>query len=81
MFGLILCMYKIETIVDQVSSVSGLSNRLDEIIAKLTLNHWTNRQMVPCFVRFTLVYFPQKSVKEQALANFLSNHPSLEIQP
>ena len=30
---------------------------------------------------FTLVYFPQKSVKGQALANFMANHPSLEIQP
>ena len=34
MFGLILCMYKIETLLDQVSSVCGLSNRLDEIHAK-----------------------------------------------
>ena len=49
MFGLILCMYKIETLLDQVSSVCGLSNRLNEIHAKSTLNHWTNRQMVPCF--------------------------------
>ena len=30
---------------------------------------------------FTLVYFPQKSIKGQALANFLTDHPSLEIQP
>ena len=30
---------------------------------------------------FTLVYFPQKSVKGQALANFLVDHPLLEIQP
>ena len=29
--------------------------------------------------KFTLVYFPQKSVKGQALADFLVNHPSLEI--
>ena len=29
---------------------------------------------------FTLVYFPHKSVKGQALANFLADHPSLEIQ-
>ena len=35
MFGLILCMYEIETLLDQVSSVSGLSNRLDEIHAKV----------------------------------------------
>ena len=28
-----------------------------------------------------MVYFPQKSVKGQALANFMVNHPSLEIQP
>ena len=30
---------------------------------------------------FTLVHFPQKSTKEQALANFMVDHPSLEIQP
>ena len=29
---------------------------------------------------FTLVYFPHKSVKGQALANFLVDHPSLEIK-
>ena len=28
---------------------------------------------------FTLVYFPHKSVKGQALADFLADHPSLEI--
>ena len=28
-----------------------------------------------------MVYFPHKSVKGQALANFLPDHPSLEIQP
>ena len=32
-------------------------------------------------LEFTLVYFPQKSVKGQALANFLADNPSLEIQP
>ena len=29
---------------------------------------------------FTLVYFPHKSVKGQALADFLANHPSLQIR-
>ena len=28
---------------------------------------------------FTLVYFPHKLVKGQALVDFLVNHPSLEI--
>ena len=28
---------------------------------------------------FTLVYFPQNSVKGQALIDFLADHPSLEI--
>ena len=28
---------------------------------------------------FTWVYFPQKSVKGQAFANFLADHPSLEV--
>ena len=31
-------------------------------------------------VEFTLIYFPQKSVKGQALADFLADHPSLEIR-
>ena len=30
---------------------------------------------------FTLVDFPHKSVKGQALTNFLADHPSLEIKP
>ena len=47
MFGLILYKYKIETLLDQVASVCGLSNRLDEIHAKSNLNHLTNRKMVP----------------------------------
>ena len=57
MLGLILCMYEIETLLDQVSSVCGPSNQLDEIHAKLTLNHWKNRKMVPCFVRVHLYLF------------------------
>ena len=57
MSGLILCMYKIETLLDQVSSVCGLPDLLDEINAKLTLNHWTNQEMVPCFVRVHLALF------------------------
>ena len=28
-----------------------------------------------------MVYFPHKSIKGQALANFLADHPSLEIKP
>ena len=28
-----------------------------------------------------MVYFPHKSIKGQALANFLADHPSLKIQP
>ena len=51
MFGPIFCMYKIETLLDEVSSICGLLNLLGEIHAKSTLNHWTNREMVPCFVR------------------------------
>ena len=29
---------------------------------------------------FTLIYFPYKSVKGQALTYFLADHPSLEIE-
>ena len=81
MFGLILCIYEIKTLLDRVSSVYGLPNQLDEIHAKPTLNQWTNQEMVPYFVEFTLVYFPHKSVKRQALAKFLVDYPSLEIKP
>ena len=28
---------------------------------------------------FSLVYFPQKSIKGQALVDFLADHPSFEI--
>ena len=47
MFGPILCMYEIETLLDQVLSVCGLPNPLDEIYAKPTLNNWMNQEMVP----------------------------------
>ena len=57
MFGLILCMYEIETLLYQVSSVCGLSNRIDEINVKPALNHWMNQKMVPCFVRVHLGLF------------------------
>ena len=57
MFGPILCMYEIETLLDQVSSVCGLPNRLDEIHAKLTPNHETNREMVHFFVIIHLSLF------------------------
>ena len=32
------------------------------------------------FSEFTLVYFPQKLAKGQALVDFLADHPSLEIR-
>ena len=51
MFDPIFCMYKIETLFDQVSSICGLPNKLGEIHAKPTLNHWTNWEMVAYFVR------------------------------
>ena len=75
-------MYEIETLLDKVSRVCvcGLSNQLDEIYARPTLNHWTNRKMVPFFVRVHLGLFSIEIVKGQALANFLADHPSLEIK-
>ena len=57
MFGPILCMYEIKTLLDQVSSVCGLPNRRDEIHAKPTLNNWMNQEMVPYFVRVHLDIF------------------------
>ena len=39
MFGLILGMYEIEALLDQVLSVCGLLNRLDQIYAKPTLKN------------------------------------------
>ena len=81
MVGPILCMYEIETLLDQVLSICGFPNRLDQIHAKPTLNHWMNEKWSPPLSKFTLVYFPHKSVKGQALANFTTDHPSLEIKP
>ena len=49
MFGPILCMYEIKTLLDQVSSVCGLPNRLDEI--------YLSREMVPYFVKVHLGLF------------------------
>ena len=80
MSGLILCMDEIETLLDQVSSVCGLSNQLDEIHAKPTLNTRRIRKWSLALSKFTLVYFPHKSIKGEALANFMADHPSLEIQ-
>ena len=81
MFGLILCMYEIETLLDQVSSVCGISNRLDEIHAKSPLIIGRIEKWSLTLLEFTLVYFPHKSVKGQALANLRADHPSLQIQP
>ena len=39
-----------------------------------------NREISLALSEFTLVYFPHKLVKGQALANFMIDHPSLEIQ-
>ena len=80
MFVPILCMYKIETLPYQVSSVCGLPNPLDQIHAKSTLNGRIGKQSLALSM-FTLVYFPHKSVKVQALANFLVDYPSLKIKP
>ena len=30
--------------------------------------------------KFTLIFFPKKSVKAKALAYFIADHPSLEIE-
>ena len=57
MFGPILYMYEIETLLDQVSGVCGLPNRLDEIHVKSILNHWTTQEMVTCFVKVHLGLF------------------------
>ena len=57
MFGPILYMYEIEKLLDQVLSVCGIPNRLDQIHAKLTLNHWTNWKMVFYLVRVHLGLF------------------------
>ena len=52
-------------------------------LMKYMLNHplitWRIGKWSIALSEFTLVYFPQKSVKGQALADFLADHSSLQI--
>ena len=81
MFGPILCMYEIETLLDQVSSVCGLPTDLIKYMLSQPLITRRIGKWSLTFSEFTLVYIPHNSVKGQALANFLDDHPSLEIKP
>ena len=46
------------------------------------MKYMLNRPLITGWIgkwSLTLVYFPQKSVKGQALTDFLADHPALEI--
>ena len=67
--------YLIKPQVYVVSQTDLLKYMLSRPLITRRIGKWSL-----ALLEFTLVYFPQKSVKEQALANFLADHPSLEIQ-
>ena len=65
--------YLIKSQVYVVSQTDLMKYMLNRPLITRRIEKWSL-----ALLEFTLVYFPQKSVKGQALANFLTNHPSLE---
>ena len=76
MFGPILCMYEIETQVYVVSQTDLIKYMLNRPLIIGRIGKWSFS-----LLDFTLACFPHKSVKGQDLANFLVDHPLLEIKP
>ena len=68
--------YLIKSQVYVVSQTDLIKYMLSQPIIVGGLRKWSL-----ALSEFTLVYFPQKSVKGQDLANFLVDHPSFEIKP
>ena len=58
-----------------VSHTNLIKYMLNQPIITRRIGKWSL-----AFSEFTLIYFPHKSVKGQALADFLANHSSLEIE-
>ena len=68
--------YLIKSQVYMVSQTDLMKYMLSRPLITRRIRKWSL-----ALLEFTLVYFPHKSVKGQALANFLADHPSLEIKP
>ena len=67
--------YSIKSLVYVVSQTDLMKYMLSQPLITRRIEKWSLT-----LSKFTLVYFPHKSVKGQALANFLANHLSLEIK-
>ena len=68
--------YLIKSQVYVVSQTNLIKCMLSQPLITRRIRKWSL-----ALSEFTLDYFPHKSVKGQALANFLAGHPSLEIKP
>ena len=66
--------YLIKSRVYVVSQTGLMKYMLNRLLITWRIGKWS---MV--LSKFTLVYFPHKSIKGQALVDFLADHPSLEI--
>ena len=66
--------YLIKSRVYVVSQTDLMKSMLNRPLITGNIGKWSM-----ALSKFTLVYFPNKLVKGQALADFLANHPSLEI--
>ena len=58
-----------------VSHIALMKYMLNRSLITRRIGKWTL-----ALSEFTLVYFPHKSIKGQELADFLADHPSLEIR-
>ena len=67
--------YLIESRVYVVSYTNLMKYMLNQPLIAGRIGKWTLS-----LLEFTLVYFPQKSIKVQTLADFIVDHPSLEIR-
>ena len=80
MFGPLLFMHEIETFLIKspvyvVSQTNLIKYMLSRPLITRRIGKWSL-----ALSKFNLVYFPQKFIKGQALANFLADHPLLEIK-
>ena len=64
----------IKSRVNVVSQIDLMKYMLNRPLITRRIGKWSL-----AFSEFTLVYFPHKSVKGQALADFLADFPSLEV--
>ncbi|KAK9943091.1 hypothetical protein M0R45_008712 [Rubus argutus] len=68
--------YMLPSIVHVISKTDLIKYMLTRPIIRGRIGKWTM-----ALSEFTFKYVPQKSIKGQALADFLAHHPSKEIEP